>query len=319
MARSAQSTKRCPHQELTLRDSHYQRIHATHVRLVGCLIAFVSSSASPQRPVSDSSLQQLAIGILEPRESERDSSTARSIRGITLGIEEAQRTARLFGWEVVALRAPDSLDTADAMRFLATQGVTAMVGNLTASLQLRSGLRSVPLMMDVGARHNAPDNDCGQREFRLLPLLDSAHWAAHDQQKPWELYAGLVAWDPALERFGAAQLNDRYRKRFGSEMDENAWAGWMSIKILVDAALRKGTKDPCALERFFVSTEAHFDGHKGVPLFFDPRTRDLVQPLFARRAAGEPEAVAIGLAPDTHVKQHRTRVSPCPVACGSSQ
>jgi hypothetical protein len=318
MARCAQSTKR-PHKELTLRDSHHWQLNAKQVRLVGCLIAFVSSSASPQRPVSDAALQQLTIGIIEPRESERDSSTAHSLRGITLGIEEAQRTARLFGWEVVALRPPDSLDTGDAMRFLATQGVTAIVGDLTASLQSSSRLRSVPVLINVEKRRGARPDSCGQRTFHLLPLLDSAQWAAHGHREPWGRYAGLVAWDPALERFGAAQLNDRYRKRFGDEMDENAWAGWMSIKILVDAALRKRTKDPCALDRFLVSTDARFDGHKGVSLFFDPRTRELVQPLFARRAAGEPEAVEIGVAPDTHIEQHRAQASLCPVACGSSR
>jgi hypothetical protein len=174
-------------------------------------------------------------------------------------------------------------------------------------------------MIDVEKRSGVSVDSCAQSPFRLLPLLDTAQWTAHGQREPWERYAGLVAWDPALERFGAAQLNERYRKRFRDEMDENAWAGWMSIKILVDAALRKGTKDPCALERFLVGAEARFDGHKGVPLFFDPRTRELVQPLFARRAAGEPEAVEIGLAPDTRVEQHRTQASPCPVACGSSQ
>jgi hypothetical protein len=286
------------------------------VRLVGCLVAFVSSAASPQRPVSDAALRQLTIGILEPGESVRDSSTARSILGITLGIEEAQRTARLFGWEVVALRPPDSLNTGDAMRFLDTRSVTAIVGNLTAGLQSRSRLRSAPVMMDAEKRSGAPANGCAQSAFHLLPLLDSAQWAAHGHREPWGRYSALVAWDPALERFGAAQLNERYRNRFGSEMNENAWAGWMSIKILVDAALRKGTKDPCALERFLVSTDARFDGHKGVPLFFDPRTRELIQPLFARRAAGEPEAVEIGLAPDTPIEQHRTQASPCSVICG---
>jgi hypothetical protein len=316
MARSAQSTKRCPHQELTLRDSHYGQMNAKQVGLVGCLIALVSSSASPQRPVSDGALQQLSIGILESRESERDSSTARSIRGITLGIEEAQRTAGLFGWEVVALRPPDSLAPSDAMRFLATRGVTAIVGNLTASLQSRSRQRSVPVMMDVEKRSNSPPNSCAQSAFHLLPLLDSAQWATRGQRETWARYAGLVAWDPALERFGAAQLNERYRNRFRSGMDENAWAGWMSIKILVDAALRKGTKDPCALERFLLGKDARFDGHKGVPLFFDPRTRELVQPLFARRAAEEPEAVEIRPGPDTSIEQHRTQASPCSVTCG---
>jgi hypothetical protein len=96
-----------------------------------------------------------------------------------------------------------------------------------------------------------------------------------------------------LERFGAAQLNDRYRKRFGSEMDERAWAGWMSIKILLDAALKTGTSEPCALERFFLGAEGRFDGHKGVPLFFDPATRELVQPRYSPRPSGEPEVVEI--------------------------
>jgi hypothetical protein len=291
-------------------------MNAKQVRLVGCLIAFVSSVASPQRPVADGALQQLTIGILEPRESVRDSSTARSIRGITLGIEEAQRTARLFGWDVVALRPRDSLAPPDAMRFLLARGVTAIVGNLTSSLQSRSRLRSAHVMMDVEKRHGPPPDSCGQGAFHLLPLLDSAQWAAHDQRESWERYAGLVAWDPALERFGAAQLNERYRKRFGGDMDENAWAGWMSIKILVDAALRKGTKDPCALEQFLVGTDARFDGHKGVPLFFDPRTRELVQPLFAHRAGGEPEAVEIGLAADMPTGQHRNQPSSCSVTCG---
>jgi hypothetical protein len=294
-------------------------MNAKQLRLVGCLIAFVSSSAAPQRPRSDGAVQQLTIGILEPRESVRDSSTGRSIRGITLGIEEGQRTARLFGWEVIGLSPPDSLNAGDAMRFLVKQGVTAIVGNLTPGLQPRSRLRSVPVMIDVEKHAGASDEDCGQREFRLLPLLDSAQWAANGQRGPWGWYANLIAWDPALERFGAAQLNERYRKRFDSEMDEIAWAGWMSIKILVDAALRKGTKDPCALERFLVSTDARFDGHKGAPLFFDPRTRELIQPLFARRPAGEPETVEIGPAPDTRIERYRAQAALCPVACGSSR
>ena len=316
MARSAQSTKRCPHQELTLRDSHNRYMNAKQVRLVACLVAFVSSSASPQRPLSNGALRQLTIGILDPRELQRDSSTARSIRGITLGLEEAQRTARLFGWDVVAVRAPDSLAPTDAMRFLAARGVTAIVGNLTASLQSLARRHSAPVMIDLEKRSSGAPNSCAPSAFHLLALLDSAQWAARGQRETWARYAGLVAWDPALERFGAAQLNERYRNRFGSEMDENAWAGWMSIKIVVDAALRKGTKDPCALEQFLLGTDARFDGHKGVPLFFDPRTRELVQPLFAHRAAGEPEAVEIGLAPDTAIEQHRTQPSPCSVTCG---
>jgi ABC-type branched-subunit amino acid transport system substrate-binding protein len=123
----------------------------------------------------------------------------------------------------------------------------------------------------------------------------------------------LVAWSSSLERFGAAQLNERYRKRFGVEMDEDAWAGWLAIKVLLDAVLRKGTADPCTLERALIAGE-RFDGHKGVPLFFDPLSRELVQPLFALRTSGEAEPVDVRRASD-HAAPIRGGAAPCASPC----
>ena len=40
-----------------------------------------------------------------------------------------------------------------------------------------------------------------------------------------------MLWDASLERFGATQLNDRYRRRFGVGMDGPAWAGWFAAKL----------------------------------------------------------------------------------------
>lgn len=92
---------------------------------------------------------------------------------------------------------------------------------------------------------------------------------------------GLVradAWSPDLVRFGAAQLNDRFRARFGADaaMRGPAWAGWFAAKIVVEATLRARAQDPAALGD--VLRLARFDGHQGAPLAFAPGG-ELLPPL----------------------------------------
>ena len=89
--------------------------------------------------------------------------------------------------------------------------------------------------------------------------------AAAKQKHP---AARIVAWHPHLERFGAGDLNKRYRAETGMAMDEDAWFGWVAMKILLEAALRN--HDIAA---------TRVDGHKGVPLRFNEHFR-LQQPLY---------------------------------------
>ena len=266
-----------------------------HPRLLVCLFAFASTLAGSQQPSSGAAPGRvITVGVVHSGDSSRSSSTASSSSGVTLGIEEAERTARLFGWRVRTLEAPDSLSPADAVRFVTDRGATAIVGNLTGPLQNRT--RGVPLLIDIVRAQRPPSTDCANGEFHLLPRSAS------------------LAWSPSLQRFGAEQLNERYQKRFDREMDEQAWAGWMAVKIVVDAVLKKETTDACTLERYLI-TDARFDGHKGVPLFFDPQTRELVQPLFEARASGEPATVENRRAPGTAAQPRGANASPCPVVC----
>lgn len=93
--------------------------------------------------------------------------------------------------------------------------------------------------------------------------------------------ARVVAWHPALERFGAEQLNDRWRARFGGRgMDGSGWAGWMAAKALCDASLRARTTAPAALAASLGGPGAQIDGHKGTPLSFRPWDHQLRQPLY---------------------------------------
>lgn len=76
-----------------------------------------------------------------------------------------------------------------------------------------------------------------------------------------------VAWHPSLRRYGATQLNDRFKTKTGHGMDENAWYGWFAVKLIAEASLRGNTLADCRT-----------NGHKGVALSFV--NRRIKQPLY---------------------------------------
>ena len=126
------------------------------------------------------------------------------------------------------------------------------------------------VLTSAGARASGPaiaayrEQDCSER-FRVLHPSSDA-----------------LAWHPSLEKYGAAQLNDRFRHRFGTGMDEYAWAGWFAAKCVIESALR--SRDVTA---HLLGARTHFDGHKGTPLRFHPRTRALIHPIY-RLVNGQP-------------------------------
>lgn len=286
-------------QDTDLRIRELSIVPIMTLRLLALFLFVAQYTATSQPTRRDASPRRITFGIFAPGAAAAETRGASGLRGVTLGIEEARLTARLFGWDVVVVKNPDSLGGDDAIRFLAAAGVTAIVGDLTGILPRKgtlpgfSGLPNVPLLIDIAARR--PADECDDREFHVLPLLDSTQWMASGSREPFARYASLVAWDSSLERFGAAQLNERYQRRFGTAMDERAWAGWMAVKAVLDAVMRSETSEPCALERFLVGARARFDGHKGVQLFFDPRSHELVQPLYVRGGVGEAEAVDVAM------------------------
>src|SRR5690606_32281313 len=91
-----------------------------------------------------------------------------------------------------------------------------------------------------------------------------------------------VLWHGELERFGAAQLNDRFEQHIGNSADALGWASWMAVKIVWEAFSAAGAAEPDSLLAVLTAPEARFDGNKVEPLTFDHRPRPLQQPLFAR-------------------------------------
>ncbi|HET7380077.1 MAG TPA: hypothetical protein VFJ24_08565 [Gaiellales bacterium] len=81
-------------------------------------------------------------------------------------------------------------------------------------------------------------------------------------------------WHPSLKRYGALELNERYRRAYDEPMSPAAWAGWFGVKCAAEAAFRGS---PAHLAQSLRS--ARVDGHKGVALRFLP-DGTLEQPLY---------------------------------------
>jgi len=171
----------------------------------------------------------LRIGLVAPPAGAAGASAA---RGVTLGVEEAARTGALVG-RGVELRTGD----ADAAGRLARDGgVAALVGGWDEAscreLGALAGAAGV-LFINVGCTADALRGaEC--RPWTLhVEASDAMRRAALAGRGPEGADAAdAVLWHPSLERFGAAQLNQRFRTRFAAEMDGPAWAGWMAVKAL---------------------------------------------------------------------------------------
>jgi hypothetical protein len=164
-----------------------------------------------------------------------------AIKGATLAAEEARQTAGLLHVDLeIGPAAPT-----DAIRIVETA--------LAKDLPL--------LVLTVG-------EPAGPVHPRVFHIASSNRGARH------------VDWHPDLERFGAEQLNERFRRRFGIPMDEPAWRGWMAVKIAAELVLRA----PAGSDPATALATMSFDGHKGESLSFDPKDHHLRQPTYP----GEP-------------------------------
>ncbi|HEU4629777.1 MAG TPA: hypothetical protein VFS08_08515 [Gemmatimonadaceae bacterium] len=114
----------------------------------------------------------------------------------------------------------------------------------------------------------------------------------------------VVAWHPSLEKYGAAQLDARFRAAAGRPMDERAWCGWAATKLLGETYLRvrspgetgapeTGTPETgataaaaltAAMREAILAPTLRFDGQKGRPLTVRASDHALRQPLYVVRA-----------------------------------
>jgi hypothetical protein len=187
--------------------------------------------------------------------------TADAMRGLQFGVSESALTAGLMQRELqLGTSAP---------------GIKGAIGVIAAAPPDPESVPSdAPI---VQLREIAGDGPCVFRIGLSEPERQAAleRWRAANADAAAARDPRIVEWHPALVRYGAKDLNDRYRKHTGEAMTADAWGAWFAVKALVDSALRAADTDLCR-----ALAGARFDGHKGRPLTFDPATRLLRQPLY---------------------------------------
>ena len=218
-----------------------------------------------------------------------DDTIARSslVHGSMLGAEEAMHTGALFGTAAL-LRVEEARDSVAVARALRSSGAPSLVivagpremCDVVVALTMHQALA----VFDAGCAGAVADSDA--YSLVSLPTASPADDSTH-----------LELWHATLDRFGGEQLNQRYRRRFGSAMDSPAWAGWVAAKIALDLALHAHSTAPAALLAQLRSGRQQFDGQKGRPLYFDPGTRRLVQPLYRVAGNGAEERVVAEVNP----------------------
>ncbi|HEX6693696.1 MAG TPA: hypothetical protein VF035_03225 [Longimicrobiales bacterium] len=235
------------------------------LRLAVAMLAF-AAGAGRAAAQQTTGAGQPEIHVLFVTSAASDSSdfSAGVTRGIRFGADEAAHTAALTGarFTLATLLLPLPADS--SRRMVARAGI---VITAVAPSTLDSVIGPVAaLVLDV-TPWSSPVV-CGPRVLRVSPGAAALRQAR--------------VWHPALERFGAQQLNERYRRFSNRDLDGDAWLGWLAAKLAFELPVRARTTDADSLAAFARSSRARFDGHKGRALLFDGGTGVLDQPLYQR-------------------------------------
>jgi len=204
--------------------------------------------------------------------------------GVRFGAAEAKQTANLFGGDVLlfeAIGAPDP--TRAAQKLLSERKVEILLGSSAQDADALSRFADSHRLIFLNVASRAPSLRASCRRYTFhVEASDSMYSiAARTAGRQFAPTSNsVVLWAPTLERYGASQINDRYRAWHRSPMDAGAWAGWVAVKIAAEAALRARSSRAEAILSYLESPAASFDGHKGWPLSFRLADHQLRQPLY---------------------------------------
>lgn len=236
--------------------------------------------------------QQTAAGITL-RVGMLTGATSRSAqsaeRGVRLGVAEAKQTAQLFGGDVQLFETPVGKNpAAAAMRLVSTNRVQVLVVSeplATDAISKFAEQRRL-IFLNLAARDQSLRAACRRYTFHV-EASDAMYrnaallWAQSSRTATASgVHDSVALWWQTLERYGAGQINARYRAKYKTAMDGSAWTGWAAIKIIAESALRTRSAEPSKLIAYLESATTTFDGHKGWPLTFRIADHQLRQPLY---------------------------------------
>lgn len=87
------------------------------------------------------------------------------------------------------------------------------------------------------------------------------------------------AWSPAIEAWGAVQLQNRFEELAHRDMQSEDYAAWVAIRAIGEAVTRTGSADPATLRAYMLSDAFQLDGFKGRALSFRDWNGQLRQPI----------------------------------------
>src|SRR5687767_10891045 len=254
-------------------------------------------------------LPVLRVALWLPREPNASftSINNQAMGGARLALKETGRAAELFGKSVLLSDARSKGDAPTAMEvrtFIRSHTPAFLCGGIgetdcrilgdvadeTGTIFLNIGTSADSFRRDACRRNTfhvaASDAMIAAARSAAPNTTASTNVQVSPAGSPQEAKVAIELWDASLERFGAAQLNDRYKALMQRPMSSHAWAAWMAVKIAWEASLAARSHDSHALIAHLERSATRFDGHKGAPLSFREWDHQLRQPLYAVTAAG---------------------------------
>jgi hypothetical protein len=192
----------------------------------------------------------LVIAVLRPATRES------FLSGAAMGVDEAQRTGALFRKRLIVQNTLEGASVA----------ISCFNDTMLRDVSIRCEKQGITLFNCCDRADDLRRKVCRRTTFHI----EASEKMYADARKLADSSANVVLWDSRLERYGAAQLNDRYRAFAKRGMDGPAWAGWFAVKVAWESFLRSRPV-----------TSMEFDGHKGAPLTFRSWDHQLRQPLYA--------------------------------------
>lgn len=89
-----------------------------------------------------------------------------------------------------------------------------------------------------------------------------------------------AAWGKPVEAWAAVQLQDRFKKLAGRQMDSVDYSGWMAVHAVGEAATQLKNPDPAAISALVLGTTFEVGGFKGRALSFRTWNGQLRQPVY---------------------------------------
>lgn len=174
----------------------------------------------------------------------------------------ARATLNRVGGELLGSTEVDAAGgaPAEALRQAVSSGPWAVLG-------IVKGDRLTRLLRAY--RDRRPDVDLA------LPFAD--HLRYGDEASPAAFWPSL--WHSGLFRYGARELNNRFRTAFDRPMGPQAWANWTAVKLLGDLLVSPPRQEGRNLvER--LQEEVAFDGYKGPSLSFRSWNQQMDQGMY---------------------------------------